>query len=84
MSQDFISIQLFNSPEESPVYREPEYNGLTLHSAVVVGKGTVAGNPTVDLILVDEHGQKFVALVKGSYLEAIGAGVAGMRARSKN
>lgn len=69
---DHLKITIFDNPEAAPNYTLPEYEPAVLDSAVVVGKGTVEGNPTVDLIFTDVTGQKHVALVKGSYLEALG------------
>lgn len=79
MSLDSVNIQMFDKPEDAPNYRRPEYEAVMLESASVVSKGTVEGNPTVDLILIDENGQKHVALVKGSFLEAIGRVVTAKR-----
>lgn len=44
---------------------------LNLEKAVIVQNGTVAGNPTVDLILVDETGKKYVALITARLLQAL-------------
>ena len=39
--------------------------------AVVVRKGTVGGNSTVDLVLKDESGQKFVVMLTGALVKSI-------------
>lgn len=45
---------------------------LNVETAVVVQHGTLAGNPTVDLILVDQKtGKKYVALITGRLLQAL-------------
>ena len=80
MGQNSIDIKLFEKPSDAPTYNLPGYKGILLDSAAVVGKGTVAGNPTVDLIFTDMQGQKYIAIVKGSFLEAIGGAVTGKRA----
>ena len=49
----------------------PVPKGLELVEAVVVQNGTVQGNPTVDLILRDEEGNTYVALVKGRLLKML-------------
>jgi len=72
MPLDSINVRVFDEPKDAPIYRLPEYKAVTLDSVAVVGKGTVNGNPTVDLIFSDGQGQKYMALVKGSFLETIG------------
>ena len=52
-------------------YQAPEYKAIEIEKVVVVRKGTVAGNPTVDLVLKDESGQKFVCMVTANLLKSI-------------
>lgn len=52
-------------------YRPPIHLPLRIEQVVVVKKGTQAGASTVDLIFVDEKGQKYVTLVTGSLLRSI-------------
>lgn len=52
-------------------YREPVYKGVTIDKVVVVKKGTVEGNSTVDFILVDATGQQYVVMVTGRLLKSI-------------
>ena len=49
----------------------PRPLGLTIEKAVIVQNGTVGGNSTVDLILVDETGKQYVAMVTGNLLKAL-------------
>ncbi len=52
-------------------YRPPVYQPVNIEKVVVVKKGTQAGNSTVDLVLVDEKGQKYVVMVTGALLRSI-------------
>lgn len=52
-------------------YTHPEYTGLRIEKAVVVQKGTTEGHSTVDLVLVDETGKKFVTMITGRLLAAL-------------
>lgn len=55
-------------------YKAEEYAGITaveVDTVVVVQNGTMAGNPTVDLLLVDEKGNKYVVMVTGALLKSI-------------
>jgi len=81
---DMLKVRMFDQPSDAPTYRPPEYEAVTLKSVNVVGNGTTDGNPTVDLILIDDRGQKYVALVKGSFIEAVGGAVSGKRKKSKH
>ena len=53
------------------VYQRPDYLPLEIMKAVVVQDGTEAGNPTVDLVLVDEKGQRYVLMITGRLLKAL-------------
>lgn len=68
-----LDVKLFEDAAEAIregyVYREPEYTGLRIQTAVVVNKGTNAGRATVDLILVDADGKKYVTLIPASLLK---------------
>jgi hypothetical protein len=50
---------------------EDEYKPITIHKVVVVQEGTVNKNPTVDFILEDETGQKYVFMITGRLLKSI-------------
>lgn len=76
-----INISLFNSPKEAPTYRPPAFFGATLTSAVIVKNGTVEGNATVDLVFMDDAGQKYVAMSTLRLLEAVVQAAAGIQQR---
>ena len=48
-----------------------EFKPIEITEAVVVRKGTVGGNSTVDLVLKDESGQKFVVMLTGALIKSI-------------
>lgn len=47
------------------------YKPIEITQVVVVREGTVSGASTVDLVLVDQSGQKFVVMVTGALLKSI-------------
>lgn len=52
------------------LYREP-IKGIEITEVVVVQQGTEGQNSTVDLLLQDEHGNKFVVMLTGALLKSI-------------
>jgi hypothetical protein len=52
-------------------YSLPEYSAIEIEKVVVVRKGTEGGNSTVDLVLKDQHGKKFVVMVTGNLIKSI-------------
>lgn len=52
-------------------YGQPEYQAIEIEKVVVVRSGTEEGNPTVDLILKDAKGQKYVVMITGNLLKSI-------------
>ena len=77
-----LAIHIHNSPGEAPNWNHtPDVRGATLEEAHIVRKGTVQGRCTVDLVLVDREGQRFVAMVTGAIAEALAAAVRGAEMR---
>jgi len=66
-----INIEIADSIDEAPNYGE-DFTMLKMVKGIVVCRGTVQGNPTVDLQLEDEHGNKFLVMATGGIIEAIG------------
>ena len=48
-----------------------EYKPIRIEKVVVVRNGTQEGRPTVDFVLQDESGQKYVFVITGSLLKSI-------------
>jgi len=77
-----LKIVMADTPSEAPNYEKPDYKGANLTTAVVVGKGTVAGNPTVDFVFEDEDGQKYVAMLTAGLIENLTGAIQGMKERA--
>lgn len=78
-----LNMLLADSPEDAPNYALPEHKAANLTTAQIVGKGTRNGNPTVDLIFIDESGQKYVAMITGGLIQNLAGAVQGMKERTK-
>lgn len=50
---------------------QPAVKPIEVKKVVVVRNGTTAGNATVDFLLEDESGQRFVFMVTGNLLKMI-------------
>lgn len=73
--QQHLSISLCEDAHEAEAkghfYRPPDFKPIEIDQVVVVKKGTEEGNPTVDLVLKDADGNKFVVMVTGRLLQSI-------------
>lgn len=78
-----LALELHDKPEDAPKYNQPEHLYAKLAKALVIGRGTVLGNPTVDLVFEDEKGQKYVAMITGGLIENLAGAVRGMRQRTE-
>ena len=52
-------------------YREPIYKPIEITKAVVVHEGMNSGNSSVDFILIDKTGQKFVCMITAKLLKEL-------------
>lgn len=66
-----IEIKKYADPSEAPNAQIGGYKGIALKNVAVVDNGTAKGNATVDLVLEDEHGQKYVVMIMGSFVHAL-------------
>ena len=70
-----IDIVICKNPTDAVLkgyeYSSDEYKPIEITEIVVIREGTEKGNPTVDLILQDQEGNKFVVTVTGKLLKAI-------------
>lgn len=71
MGTNDLTIQLCQTVADAPKYDKPEYLYATLKKAVVVREGTKQGNDTVDLIFIDEKGQKYVTMITAKLLKQL-------------
>ena len=53
---------------------ESGFTRVAIEEVVVVQRGTQQGNSTVDLVLVDEQGKKYVVMLTGALLKSIPCG----------
>lgn len=82
---DVVKMELYDRPEDAPNYNNNGEDRKTalLTNAVVVGRGTHTGKPTVDLCFEDDKGNKFVAMCTASMLANIVAGAEGIYQRTQ-
>jgi hypothetical protein len=70
-----LSIASFATGEEAAAggydYKGRNMKPLEIEKAVVVQKGTKEGNPTVDFIMVDAEGNKYVLMITGHLLRCL-------------
>ena len=69
-----MKLKVFKGAQEAIaagyVYRE-QHTGLHIEEAVVVCNGTEEGNATVDLVMVDDAGNKFVTMTTVNLLKMV-------------
>lgn len=78
-----ISIKIVDSPEHAPDYKGTGAKAVQLKEVIVVGRGMESGRPTVDLILMGEDGQQYVAMVTGNLMEMVGGATQVKRIRDE-
>lgn len=76
MGTNNLKIEIFDSVEEAPNYEKPIV-AVSLDIARIVKNGTVEGNPTVDLVLTDEAGVQYVAMVTGGIIKMLASAIEG-------
>lgn len=76
-----LQVKLFDSPKDAPTYNAPEYKAVKLKAANLVGNGTESGNITVDLILEDEKGNKYIAMTTLTLVGGLFASGMGLKER---
>lgn len=70
-----LSVELCDDAEEAVAkgydYKKMDIKPVNVVRTVVVKNGTRAGNATVDFIMEDEAGNRYVFMVTGSLLKAL-------------
>lgn len=73
-----VNVKIVDTPAEAPTYGE-ETKLIRITDVIIVGKGTEAGLPTVDLKMVDPDGNEYLVMATGAIIESIGGCVSGKR-----
>ena len=76
-----ISITVADSVDTAPKYEWHDFKGVKITNCVIIPRGTVQGKPTIDLVMHDDSGNKYVSMMTGGMLESIAAAVVGVRKR---
>jgi hypothetical protein len=81
MITNCMTVETFDSIGDAPSYEE-DWAMLKVEKALIVAQGTVAGNPTVDIQMVDSEGKKFVVMATSGVLEMLVAAIKGVKERT--
>lgn len=82
MISSVVSLKVLDSPDVAPKYGA-EVGLLKISEVLVVKRGTVNGNPTVDIQLKDAQGKDFLIMATGGIIEMIGRAAEAARIQSK-
>lgn len=83
MITDNMNIQITKGVEDAPKYGN-DFKAVKIDTVVVVPRGTVNGNPTVDIQLSDADGNKYVVMVTGGIIETLASVVATKRIQTNS
>ena len=80
---NMLRIQIVDSPDEAPNYQRdtPDVRTATIHTAVIVLKGTESGYSTVDFQIKDAEGNEFVAMLTGTLVCQLASAIVGAEQR---
>lgn len=59
---------------EGHVYTDDNFTAVKLEHVVVVRDGTIENKPTVDFVMSDDKGNKYVFMITGALLKSIPCG----------
>lgn len=76
-----INIEIVEDPTKAPNYQGTDVELLKMVKAIIVKKGTEAGNPSIDIQLKDQHGRDFVIMATAALFEGIAAAIKGVESR---
>lgn len=70
-----LSVAVFETGTEAAAggydYKGKGIKPVEIEKAVVVRKGTLEGNSTVDLLMVDQEGNQYVVMITGNLLKML-------------
>lgn len=73
-----VVIEMVDSPDDAPKYGD-DYKPVKIEKCIVVGHGTIQGNPSVDIQLADQQGNKYLVMATGGILEMIASAIKGKK-----
>lgn len=73
METNVLKIEIVNTVDEAPNYKSnnEKFKAAVLKKAIIVRKGTIEGNDTIDLQFQDAAGNKYVAMVTAQILKTL-------------
>ena len=83
MISNDVVIKIVDTSKDAPMYNE-EFTPVKMKKCIIVGKGTVTGNPTIDIQLEDEAGNKYLIMATGGLIEMIAGAITGKRLQGAN
>lgn len=76
-AQNILQMQVVSGPDQAPTYQSPQYRAVEIELALIIKNGTQSGKPTVDLVLADESGNRYVVLITGALIQNLAAAIVG-------
>ena len=72
------------APQWSQLPKKKQPTLIQLRDAHIIPLGTMQGNPTVDLVAVDEDGNEFLIITTANIVAALSAAMRGVKTRGQN
>lgn len=80
MFTNTVTVKIVDDYKDAPKYSD-DTTMLKMKECIIVGKGTEAGNPSVDIQLTDKDGNKFLIMATGGIIEMIAGAIVGKKER---
>lgn len=71
MKTNQLVIKNAASPDEAPKYTSPEFKAADIDHVLIVRKGTVGNKSTIDIVFVDEQGQKYITMITAALIQTL-------------
>ena len=80
---NILSIEIADSPDDAPNWNRdfPDVRSCHISKAIIVSKGMESGKATVDLVVTDLEGNKFVAMLTGDLIKSLARAIEGVAKR---
>ena len=78
-----VNIKICDTVEDAPNYKKMGgYTSLSIGDFVIVGQGRQSGRPTIDVLLTDDEGKRYVAMITGTLVEMLCGALKGFKERT--